>query len=765
VPRFLRQLNEQLLVGLSRWRYQLEKGQPHLKLFVVLLIAMVGLIVGGGLVLYVAGASPSPLDAMWSVFLHLSDPGYLGEDHGPVELVVGLFMTLAGIVVFMSGVIAIVTSLLSTQLARLAEGGHDVAFRDHIVIIGWSEKIFALVFELLLADSGNDIAILGPRDKASADHDLERRVFAPFDRRRAAIQRARLRDDPRRSVVYRQGVALVEADLDRVGSARASRFILLAPDERRGEAGDVEMLRAYLTVRGHRLRRGGGLGEHDCRRGRTRFSCVVEIAENRLREHVFLAAGLDPRADAWVAEAMRLDPQRHEAVPDLPAPTMGPRDDLTLINGDELITRALVQCAVQPRISGVYDVLLSFEGRDLTVVSSVELQQGLVLEGRGRGSRAEALEVWESLCARIEGGELPDSEVFTELGRRLSNIRVIGALEPLDEGGHRLLFEASSWRARVPTGDPARDRAEGRLPLIVLGDSVRTDRGAHRQPIALREVPLPPPAPRQATVEPVPTRRHYRVLILGSNRRLSVLIEQFASFTEQYEYLDLALTIVDPELPPDLSSTLGRAAARAFCDNAIQARREDFSEWEVMQRLLADAPAQGPAFDSVVLLSEDWTEDDVGVDARVVLGLVMLRAFRSDPRTAHRLEGTSVVAEILDPDNRALFEHEQWVTDVIVTNQYVSRFAAQVAHDVRVEELYRELFDFGGSEIYVRAPAAYLPDAGGRFLDVIAEAGRREEVALGYLQEVSPGVVHPVIGPDPGDMVLSPVGVVVVAER
>lgn len=754
---------EWLLGGLSRWRYQLEKGQPHLKLFVGLTGAMLLLILAGGLVLYVGGVTDTPADGMWWVFLHLSDPGYLGGDAGPVATVVGTFMTVAGIVVFTSGIIAIITDLLSSSLAELAEGGHDVAFDHHIVIIGWSEKLFSLVFELLQADRSNDIVILGQPDKSLADNELERRVFAPFDRHRRGLARLRMWEDPRRSVVYRQGSALVEADLVRVGAARASRFILLSADGGRGMAGDVQMLREYLTVRAHRLRLGGDLGEHDHKRGRFRFSCVVEITQNRLREHVFLAAGLDPRADAWVADAMRRDPDRHDAVPDLPPPDVDRRDDLTLVNGDELITRALVQCAVQPRISGVYDSLLSFAGRDLMVIGSHELQQAL-------GDRDSAAR-WEALRLRLESDQLPDADVLVELARQLRDVHVLGAMAPQAEGGSQLLFDPADWRRRLPTGDIERDRREGRLALIAVGDSVRTDLGHRRRQLALRAQPLPAPAPSSAPAADVapqaPARRagQFRVLILGSNRRLGVLIEQFAAYTEQYDQLDLALTIVDPDLPDDLSTLLHQRAAIGFCASAIQALRQDFSEWSVMRSLLADAPGEGRAYDSVVLLSEDARQEGLGADARVVLGLVMLRAFRSDQRWAHRLDGTSVAAEILDPENRTLFEHQSWVTDVIVTNQYVSRFAAQMAHDVRVEDLYRDLFDFGGCEIYVRPLSSYAGPAPLRFLDLVAVASQRGEVALGYLHGEADGSTRPVVAPDPAALLDHPVGVLVVADR
>lgn len=755
--RLARQLADWMVGGLSRWRYQLEKGQPHLTVFLGLLTVMAGLMLGGGFILWVAGEATSPWAGMWWVFLYLTDPGYLGGATGPVQTTLGTVLTVVGIVVFTSGVIAIITNLLSAYLARLAQGGHDVAFSGHIVIIGWSDRVPALVFELLEADHDNEVAILASVPKRDADSELDRRVFRTFRSATTAWQRLAFWRDARRNVVYRQGSPLVEADLRRVGAGKATRFILLAPEGRRGVDIDVQMMRTFLVIRDHRRTADEEAGLLDP----LSLSCVVEITENRLREHVFLASGLDPRGDSWVAfELQRQGPER-AAVPDPHTTSTAPDHDLTLVNSDELISRALVQCAVQPRLSAVHDELLSFTGRDFYVLDSHELNSHFSARG-GRQARAR----WQLLIQEAEARSRPDAEVPGQLARYLQNGLVIGALDFDERGADMLLLRPGDWRYRLPSGDQARDRAEGRLALVILGEGSRRGRLGGHEPLTVRPAPLPPPVRGAYAPTDVGRARAYRVLVLGSNRRLGVLIEQFAQYTEQYHHLDLALTIVDPALPQDISTLLPHDDGEPFCESSIDVVRADFSEWSVLRGLLETGPQQGPAFDSIVLLSEDWDAEGTNVDARVVLGLVMLRAFRNDRRTAVRLGGTSVVAELLDSDNRRLFLREDWVTDVIVTNQYVSRFAAQVAHDHRVETLYREILDFGGREIYVRPVSAYqLEGPAPRFLDLVAAGAHSGEIVLGIMRDTTDGRSLPSLAPDPSSALADTTEVLVLADE
>jgi hypothetical protein len=223
-------------------------------------------------------------------------------------------------------------------------------------------------------------------------------------------------------------------------------------------------------------------------------------------------------------------------------------------------------------------------------------------------------------------------------------------------------------------------------------------------------------------------------------------VEQFAAYTEQYEELDLHLTFVSPEI--NRADVLAQVRAEAktaerLREDHVVVLQEDYSDWSVLAEVLKTPRSETPdgktippgwSFDCIVLLAEDCDTGEDRVDARVILGVVMLRAFRGDPKWHPNLKGTNVVAELLDPQNVEVIAHDDWIADVIVSNQFVSRFMAQVSIDHRAEEIHRELLDYSGREIYERNAQEYVNDGGPNsrtFLQAMTSAARRGEIALG----------------------------------
>ena len=64
----------------------------------------------------------NPLDAIWWAFLRLSDPGYLGDDEGVGLRIVSTLVTLAGYVLFLGVLVAVLTQGLNELIRRLERG-------------------------------------------------------------------------------------------------------------------------------------------------------------------------------------------------------------------------------------------------------------------------------------------------------------------------------------------------------------------------------------------------------------------------------------------------------------------------------------------------------------------------------------------------------------------------------------------------------------------------------------------------------------------
>ena len=130
----------------------------------------------------VDGGAPAPLSfsgQMWNNLMRAMDSGTMGGDNGsPLYLALMLVVTLGG--VFIVGtLIGLISNGVGNQIDELRKGRGLVAETDHIVILGWSPQIFAVVGELVLGNEhrkGNCIAILADRDKVEMEDELRDRI-------------------------------------------------------------------------------------------------------------------------------------------------------------------------------------------------------------------------------------------------------------------------------------------------------------------------------------------------------------------------------------------------------------------------------------------------------------------------------------------------------------------------------------------------------------------------------------------------------------
>jgi ion channel POLLUX/CASTOR len=92
----------------------------------------------------------------------------------------------------------------------------------------------------------------------------------------------------------------------------------------------------------------------------------------------------------------------------------------------------------------------------------------------------------------------------------------------------------------------------------------------------------------------------------------------------------------------------------------------------------------------------------------------------------------SIVSEMLDVCNQKLAEVTR-ADDFIVSDKLVSLMMTQIAETPALGDVFRDLFDPEGAEIYLK-PAGDYVETGKTisFATVIESARRRDEVAMGY---------------------------------
>lgn len=189
----------------------------------------------------------TPASAIWWSFLRLTDPGYLGDDQGTALRVISTAVTIVGYVLFMGSMIAIMTQWLFGTMRRLERGLTPISMRDHVVVLGWTNRTPEIVRQLMSAQG---------RLKRFLERSEARklRIVVQAEQVDAEV-RARLRDHlgsywDESQVFLRSGSALNAEDLKRLDLNRASVVVIPGADFEMGgaDASDARVVKTLLTV-------------------------------------------------------------------------------------------------------------------------------------------------------------------------------------------------------------------------------------------------------------------------------------------------------------------------------------------------------------------------------------------------------------------------------------------------------------------------------------------------------------------------------------
>lgn len=241
-------------------------------------------------------------EAAWQSLMRTFDAGTMGADEGWGYRLVMLVVTLGGIFVI-STLIGVLTAGVEGKLEELRKGRSRVIEANHTVILGWTEQIFSVVSELIVANANQRrpcIVILGEKDKLEMEDELRERVGRTG----------------RTRVVCRTGSPIEMADLEIVSLQTARSIIILSPEE--GDP-DSQVIKTTLAITNNPDRR--------------------------------------PEPYHIVAEIR--DPKNMEV-----AKLVG-KDEVELVLTGHLVSRIIAQTCRQSGLSIVYTELLDFGGDEI----------------------------------------------------------------------------------------------------------------------------------------------------------------------------------------------------------------------------------------------------------------------------------------------------------------------------------------------------------------------------------------------------------------
>lgn len=169
-------------------------------------------------------------EAFWQSMLRVLDTGTMATDTHWATRLLSLLVTLSGI--FLAGsLIGLIANAVDQWIQQLRKGRSIVIEADHTVVLGWSDRLPAILAELVIANANHPrqaVVVLADRAKDEMEDELRRLVP----------------DTQTTRVVCRTGDISAVADLHLVNITRARSVIVLA-----GDSGDAGVVKTVLAVR------------------------------------------------------------------------------------------------------------------------------------------------------------------------------------------------------------------------------------------------------------------------------------------------------------------------------------------------------------------------------------------------------------------------------------------------------------------------------------------------------------------------------------
>jgi|CXWL01.1.fsa_nt_gi voltage-gated potassium channel Kch len=297
----------------DRWRYRFDnfmaRGTGALLFALAVASAVMVLTIAG--VVALARVAPvgddgEPLSFLalaWMGLLRTLDTGTMGGDTGSAWFLAAMLAVTIGGVFTVSTLIGVLNNGLESKLSALRKGRSRVIETEHTIILGWSQQIFPILSELLLANEsrkGACILVMGESDKAEMEDEIAERI-GPTGKTR---------------IVCRSGSPIDLADLKIVSLQTSRSIIVLSPE---GDDPDASVIKTLLAI----------------------------------------TNAPDRRPEPYHVVAEIRDPKNIEVA------RMVGRDEVELLLVGELISRIIAQTCRQSGLSVIYTELFDFGGDEI----------------------------------------------------------------------------------------------------------------------------------------------------------------------------------------------------------------------------------------------------------------------------------------------------------------------------------------------------------------------------------------------------------------
>ena len=283
----------------------------------IALIGWLGLV--SALVVVVAAVTVSILDidpqekniefieALWISLMRTLDPGNLSSDNGWAFRGVMVTVTVVGLLI-VSSLIGIVNAGITQTLENMRKGRSFVSEKNHILILGWSPIIFALLTKLACARRKHErlvIVILADKDKIEMEDEI----------------RGKVPHDKKVRIICRSGSVIDRHDIETVNPHEARTIVVMSQEN---DIHDTHSIKTIMAL----------MKSHN--RKSEKYHIIVEVRDRENLEVLDLIG----------------------------------KNEITTVVSEELFSRITVQTSLQSGLSEVYNELLDFNDIETEFIDS-----------------------------------------------------------------------------------------------------------------------------------------------------------------------------------------------------------------------------------------------------------------------------------------------------------------------------------------------------------------------------------------------------------
>jgi len=226
--------------------------------------------------------------------------------------------------------------------------------------------------------------------------------------------------------------------------------------------------------------------------------------------------------------------------------------------------------------------------------------------------------------------------------------------------------------------------------------------------------------PAKATYTPAPplAKKPEQELVVGWSQKTSIIIDEYAEYLVEGSSIDLLVPEIFDEMKEEFEEIQKQHSSITM--RLIEANPQSETTMKQIR------PEQ---YDNVIILKQDGGDPELRDSETITLLLQFRQHLHSLPESKVK---TQLISEVADSDNIDVIL-EVGVNDFLISNKFVSKLYAQVSEEPDVLQVYNDLFNEAGSEIYIKPLGRFMNTVPSKikFGDLCVAAQQRGESCFG----------------------------------